>query len=280
MIALLAQNRFLMADLFTITLDPNSVSPSYAYFTSWDIDLVYGGNTYLSGVLLIERDSLSWETGITVSSMKVNISANSESIVFGQPFLAMAHNGGLDGARVSLDRTFMARPGDTSAGVIPLFEGTIQEIEVTRNTASLTVSTDIILLNIQMPRNLYQPGCQHTLFDAGCGLNTSTFAVTGAVTTGSTASLINTGLSQATGYFDQGVIDFTSGANTGVSQSILSYVAGTIYTIPPLRVVPAIGDTFTVYPGCDKQQSTCTTKFSNLANFKGFPFIPVPETAI
>ena len=275
MVALLAGNQFRMADLFTITL----VNGDEAYFTSWDIDLVYGGNIYRSNILLIERDSLSWETGVTVSSMKVNITANGGSIVFGQPFLSLAHNGGLDGARVTLNRTFMATPGDTSAGVIPLFDGLVQEVDVTRNTATLTVDTDIVLLNIQMPRNLYQPGCQHTLYDAGCKLLKPSYGVGGAVTAGSTTSLINKNLTQTTGYFDQGTIVFTSGANLGVSQTVLSYVSGQIYTIPPLRSLPETGDEFMVYPGCDKQQSTCTNKFSNLANFKAFPYIPVSETA-
>jgi hypothetical protein len=40
----------------------------------------------------------------------------------------------------------------------------------------------------------------------------------------------------------------------------------------------ASGATFTVRAGCDKTQGTCTTKFSNLARFRGMPYIPVAET--
>jgi uncharacterized phage protein (TIGR02218 family) len=47
----------------------------------------------------------------------------------------------------------------------------------------------------------------------------------------------------------------------------------------PLPLVPSAGDAFTAYPGCDKTQATCTTKFANLGAFRGFPFIPQPETA-
>jgi hypothetical protein len=46
-----------------------------------------------------------------------------------------------------------------------------------------------------------------------------------------------------------------------------------------LGFVPAPGDTFIAYPGCDKTQSTCSGKFSNLVNFGGSPYIPVPETS-
>jgi hypothetical protein len=44
--------------------------------------------------------------------------------------------------------------------------------------------------------------------------------------------------------------------------------------------MPNTGDTFTAYPGCDKTQNTCTSKFNNLVNFGGFPYVPVPEAAI
>lgn len=35
-----------------------------------------------------------------------------------------------------------------------------------------------------------------------------------------------------------------------------------------------IGDTVKVYAGCDKLNTTCSTKFNNILNFGGFPFIP------
>jgi uncharacterized phage protein (TIGR02218 family) len=36
----------------------------------------------------------------------------------------------------------------------------------------------------------------------------------------------------------------------------------------------APGDTFLIAAGCDKQFSTCKAKFDNLANFRGFPYVP------
>jgi len=48
----------------------------------------------------------------------------------------------------------------------------------------------------------------------------------------------------------------------------------------PVPIAPSAGDALTVYPGCDKQQSTCSAKFNNLQHFEGFPYIPTPETAV
>jgi uncharacterized phage protein (TIGR02218 family) len=37
------------------------------------------------------------------------------------------------------------------------------------------------------------------------------------------------------------------------------------------------GDAFTVTAGCDKQFTTCRTKFANAVNFRGFPHMPGPD---
>ena len=34
------------------------------------------------------------------------------------------------------------------------------------------------------------------------------------------------------------------------------------------------GDTFRIVAGCDKQFTTCRTKFANVPNFRGFPHVP------
>jgi uncharacterized phage protein (TIGR02218 family) len=41
----------------------------------------------------------------------------------------------------------------------------------------------------------------------------------------------------------------------------------------------AIGDTYTIREGCDKNFSTCKNKFSNHLNFRGEPHIPGIEKA-
>ena len=45
-----------------------------------------------------------------------------------------------------------------------------------------------------------------------------------------------------------------------------------------MPVAPGIGDTFTAYPGCDKLQNTCNTKFTNIAHYRGYNYVPPPES--
>jgi len=47
----------------------------------------------------------------------------------------------------------------------------------------------------------------------------------------------------------------------------------------PLPAAPAAGDALTVYAGCDHTPATCAARFSNLASFRGFPYVPPPQIA-
>jgi len=278
MIALLNDNQFVMADLYTITLATGDVF----HYADYDADLIYAGDVYLSNNLQISRSGIRTVAGIEVDTLSVEIAADSSHTLLGIPFLQMAHNGGLDGARMQIDRVFMPldNPTDTSAGTMLLFNGEINVDEIDRGLARLSVLSDVALLNVQMPRNLYQAGCLHSLFDAGCGLTKASFAAASTVAAGSSQTQINCGLSQAADYFALGTITFSSGPNAGVSRTVKAYAPGVITLSLPLKASPITGDAFTAYPGCDKQQSTCTNKFNNLPRFRGFPYIPIPETAI
>jgi hypothetical protein len=90
------------------------------------------------------------------------------------------------------------------------------------------------------------------------------------------------------GWFDLGTVTFTSGVNNGLIRTVKSYtrivprsgpMTGVLNFTLPLPNVPGIGDTFTAYAGCDKQQATCAGKFHNISHFSGEPYVPVAETA-
>jgi uncharacterized phage protein (TIGR02218 family) len=133
-----------------------------------------------------------------------------------------------------------------------------------------------------VPRDVYQPGCLNTLYDAACGLNRTTYQVTGTTTSATDAArlVFSHGLAQAAGYFDLGVIQFTSGANAGISRSVKTHTGSTLSVMQPWPAPVASGDAFKAWPGCDKTRSTCETKFSNTIRFRGHPYIPMPETVV
>lgn len=235
---------------------------------------------YASTSPKIVRDRTKSVVGIEVDSMNVTLYAGVQDLINGIPFPQFVANGGFDGARVQVDRCFMPSYGDTSAGVVNIFTGRVSDVKPSRTEIQLSVTSDLELLNAPMPRNVYSPACSHNLFDSGCGASKAAFSAATACATGTTNLVINCSLAQAAGHFDAGTITFNSGQNAGASRTVKSYTPGVFVLSLPLPFVPAVGDAFTAYAGCDKSQATCNSKFNRLASFRGFPFIPVPEASI
>lgn len=237
--------------------------------------------TFVSGGVTFSRGTAKLVVGLQVDDMPLALMTDPDTqLLGGIPWPAAARNGALDGARMVIERVFMPTWGDTSAGTIIMFAGTAGQIQANRNSIALSIQADINVLGRPMPRNLYQPGCLHNLYDGGCTLNQATFTDTGTVGSGSTTRSINTNLTEADFYYELGAIEFTSGPLNGVFRTVKTYLnsGGVVGVAPPLPSAPTNGITFEIYPGCDKMQATCSGKFANLAHFKGMPYVPVPES--
>ncbi|MDC5421016.1 DUF2163 domain-containing protein, partial [Acinetobacter baumannii] len=251
-------------------------------FTNYDFDLTVGGKVFSSQGPIISREGISLSLGIEVDNLSITIGTN-ESTKFGEvPVTQAFHNGVLDGARFKLERIFMdaQTPTDTSAGTLVLFEGRIVEPEFDRYEIKASVVSDVDGLKLQMPRNLYQPGCLNTLFDSACGLRSADFAVNTTIGANSTPNRILCDLSQPQGWFTQGVVEFLEGVNIGIKRTVRLHETGALLLTLPLLEMPAIGEAIRVYPGCDKRLETCTNRFNNRARFRGSPYVPVPETSV
>jgi len=227
---------------------------------------------------LIKRGSIRSVIGVQVDSLDITLMVNSDVQVLGVPLTQFAKDGGFDGARVEVDRYFSRSWQSTACGSVNLFTGRVSELAVTGTEVQMSVKSDLELLNIKMPRNLYMAQCKHTLYDAGCGLSAAAFTVTGNTTLGSSRTSISCNLAQPAGYFDLGTVKFTSGQNQGITRTVKAYTTGVLKASFPLPYAPAAGDLFEAKPGCDKLYATCNSaKFDNASNFRGFEFIPSPE---
>ena len=264
----------LMADCYTFTLRTGTVLA----YTNADVPVMLNGATFLANSLLVDGLTYKCAVGLDVDKQKVTISARPTDTIGGIPFLQAVRNGLLDGCEVQRDRAFLSAWGTAPIGSVTLFKGRVSTVDgVGRTTAQVTVASDLVLLDIDMPRNLYQPTCNHVLYDSGCGLVKNAFGAAGTVGSGATALTVPWSASAAT--YAQGTITFTGGANTGTTANIKGATASALTLSYPLPNVPAAGDGFTAYQGCDHTLATCRAKFNNAANFRGFPFVPVPETA-
>lgn len=127
----------------------------------------------------------------------------------------------------------------------------------------------------------YSSSCRADLGDAKCGFNLASVTITGTVSTVTSARLSFTSADAVSGspggYYTGGLVTFLTGNNATYRREVRSDGgAGAIILFEPLPANIQVGDTFTIYPGCDKSLATCKAKFNNVINFRGEPFIPAP----
>lgn len=105
-----------------------------------------------------------------------------------------------------------------------------------------------------------------TAFTFELPVDTSSF---GAYVSGGTVTPLGSG----SGYFDNGVITFTSGLNAGLRMEVQSYVPGQWVLELPMPYAMAAGDEYTMHAGCDYSMATCRDRFDNIVNFRGEPYV-------
>ena len=134
----------------------------------------------------------------------------------------------------------------------------------------------------------FQAGCDARLGDARCGidLENAVYKGIGVVTDLlRDRAFMASGLSGFdAGWFTSGTLTWTSGANAGRITEVLAHgLDGSIATLTlleaPVRAI-AESDGFIARAGCDKRIATCSAKFANTANFRGFPNIPGQDAVL
>ena len=76
-------------------------------------------------------------------------------------------------------------------------------------------------------------------------------------------------------WFSLGMIYWRSGANAGFTSEVSDGDRNRIRLVYPAAYEIRVGDTFQIYPGCDKRFiGSCRDKFNNQANFRGEPLLP------
>lgn len=286
------------AECFTFTL---SVGAVYRW-TTFDLPIAYGGAVFSASGPLVQGLKMKATVGLEVDRQQITIAARPTDLISGAPALIAIRDGAFDGAQVQRDRVFLVWStrgpttdfgGDFGGDFVPttvpltpsvvggvtLFKGFVSTIDsVGRTQATITVASALVILDQDMPRNLYAATCAHTLYDAGCGVARGTFAASGTAGAGSTSNTILSGVAAA--QHRGGSLVWTSGANANVRTTVKSVAPGaSLSLMVPLPFSPAAGDAFTVTAGCDHTQATCRGVFGNLARFRGFPYVPPPEMA-
>lgn len=136
----------------------------------------------------------------------------------------------------------------------------------------VTLNCESVFTSMRRPglRARFTKGCRHALYGRGCGLDLDAFDT--ASTVSAIAGLVITvpgANAQADGWWVGGM--FRGPDST--TRMIVAH-AGNNLTISRAIAGLAVSDAVLIYPGCDHTRGTCHTKFNNVLNYGGFPWIP------
>lgn len=219
--------------------------------------------------------AIDTKEGLSVDNMEV------DALVLSAEFTeAELLAGRWDYARVAIFQVDYTNP---SGGSLMLRRGTLGEVSFTaqaeRSSQTGTYKAEL--------RGLLQPLaqvigevvsklCRASLGDARCKINLPALTVSATVASINAANTLiaSPALTQAAGFFDYGLISFTSGPNAGYSMEVHAYTPGSIRLFQALPYTPAAGDAFGLSPGCDRHLGTCIGRFNNALNFRGEPHLP------
>lgn len=234
-------------------------------FTDLDSDIVFASLNYLS---IAGFTPSSVETKDNFSVDNVEVQGMFQAGYITAPDLLA---GKYDFAEVEI---FIVNYMDISQGRMLLRRGRLGEVTMQKDTFIAELRG--LAENLQQTiGELYQPSCRAILGDSECKKVLTSFTFTGTVTT-VTSGLIFTSnaLTQAAGYFTGGQITWTSGNNNGLKMEVKEFANKQVVLAQAMPYVIQVGNSFQIVAGCDKTHQTCISKFNNIINFRGEPFVP------
>jgi len=160
--------------------------------------------------------------------------------------------------------------------VVTVFTGDVMNVEFKQSSrkgeryAEITIEPPRAQLGSLGLISRYSRQCAVELYSTQCGVNPVFYAVDGSLSAVDGNTLTSTTFgTESDGYWNGGYI-----VVAGRRAKIIDHSTNDI-TIVPLIYGLNGTETFTIYPGCDHLQTTCDSKFSNLANYQGQPNIPL-----
>jgi uncharacterized phage protein (TIGR02218 family) len=236
-------------------------------FTDHDQDLTFGGVTY-SAASGYTRTALASGSDLAVDNMDLDGLLNSGAITADD-----VRAGLYDWAELLVQ---LVNWSDLSQGSVILRRGWLGEFTLRDGV----FTTELRGLSQALTRRFVEattPDCRADLGDSRCKVSLAALTETGTVTEVSTARRVFVATisgARAAGFFNGGLLTWSTGANTGAKMEVKSVSGSSVTLYLPAGEDIAEGDTFSIRAGCDKSIGTCKAKFDNILNFRGEPYVP------
>lgn len=228
------------------------------YYTSGSENVNYLGNDYLA--ISLQCSDLVISDATEKNELKISLPTLNELV---QMY-------GIDIPPPDLSLTIYRLHYDTGLAQT-WFSGEVTDITLEGETTTLTVPSIIsVTLASDFPGAFYQGPCGRILYDNRCTVSRALFSVAGTVAAkNSKLTYFIDALNAKPDQWAKGG-ELVSGSERRLIRDQIGPQVVVSYPFRDLKV----GDSVTVFAGCDRSASTCKDKFSNLINFFGFPYTP------
>lgn len=232
--------------------------------TSHDRALTIAGVCYAAAPGMVPS-AMRWGSGLEVESMDVRGAITSQAI--GEDDL---NAGRWDGAAVTLHLTEWTDPG---ALWLELARGELGAVEREGNGFSAELRGPLAFLEGAVAPET-SPDCRATLGDRDCRVALALHRRVVSVAVVEDETVLVTGGGLVAGTYAFGSLRWMMGQNAGIRQDIVLSDAGSVTLVDPPPFPVSAGALAELTAGCDKRLETCATRFANVANFQGEPYLP------
>ena len=258
----LSSETLTVATLWRVTRTDGSVFA----FTDHDQDISFGGLVYLASTGYTPS-SVETASALNVDNMEIQGVLTSETITDIDLAAGMWD--------YALIEVFLVNYMDLSMGGMWIRKGRLGEVKTGR--VAFTAELRGMMQNLQQTiGRIYTPACNADFGDARCKMDKPAWTVSGTVSSINGASQFDdASRTEATGHFDGGLLTWTSGPNAGAQMEVKMFTSPGSFILQEAMIRGiAVGDEYSVSAGCDKTLATCKARFSNVINFRGFPYLP------
>lgn len=261
-------------DTFETSVEDGNIIELYQFtqgavvsrFTNFNRDVVFNGSNWLSTQISRNDIERGIETGI--NDLKIQMPLDNP--------IASQYIANVPGKVIDVI-IYRAHFSDPAEEVLVVFEGFIAQASFDGSLeATLTLQPFTSQFKRSAPRYTYQSLCNHVLYDAQCKIARGSFTYVGLASgiDQTLRTLTINGLSgQGADWAVGGWVAFPAGGND--DQRLIIAQAGDTVTLLSNFAEVVLGSNVDVFAGCAHDIGTCNTKFANVINFGGTPYVPV-----
>ncbi len=247
-------------------------------YTSYTDEISFGGRVYTPATL--KRSSVVYDSQFEITNMNITAAHVMD------PVLKYVAINPVDIIWIQVMKYY---EGVSPEEASTIFVGQIKTVSFQGIVATINCVGFEHFLSQAIPKFRFQVSCNNDVYDSLCTLDIDNYKFVATITGISNEGMVVTADElddQDDHYYTRGYIrwrdEFTN-TESGYGRDHFRMIVHHIGTSATIRFkfndYLAVGATVYLYAGCDKQLGTCKTKFNNILNFFGHPWIPIDNPA-